>query len=94
LHYEAVHQRIVSTTGRDLPLNVDGRMACIMTEMNFHPFEMTGIACLSFLPGIIADVFEEIIEGKRLRTVPESIFEYTGEPLRPLPDDWRNVDRE
>lgn len=86
LLYEAVHRRLVEATGLDLPLNVDGRMACVMTEMGFDPRQMTGIACLSFIPGIIADVYEEITEGRRLRTVPDPVFQYTGEPQRPLPD--------
>lgn len=89
LLYEAVHRRLVEATGRDFPLNVDGRMACITTEMGFDPMQMTGIACLSFIPGIIADVYEEITEGRRLRTVSDSVFNYTGEDRRSLPDDWR-----
>lgn len=89
LLYEAIHQRLIEATGLDLPLNVDGRMACIMTEMGFDPRQMTGIACLSFIPGIIADVFDEITEGRRLRTVPDPVFSYTGEARRSLPNDWR-----
>ncbi|RME48657.1 MAG: citryl-CoA lyase [Chloroflexi bacterium] len=89
LLYEAIHRRLIEVTGRDLPLNVDGRMACIMTEMGFDPRQMTGIACLSFIPGIIADVFDEITEGRRLRTVPDPVFSYVGESRRSLPDEWR-----
>jgi len=84
--YETLHKEFVRKTGkRDIPINVDGMMACIMAEMGFEPIEMTGISALSVLPGIIAHAIEEIKDGKLIRVPPKQLIDYVGEEERPLP---------
>jgi citrate synthase len=84
--YEAIHAEFLRVTGKHtIPINVDGMMACIMNEMGFKPMEMTAIACLSVLPGIMAHVIEEINEGKPLRYIHPDDSEYTGHEERVLP---------
>ena len=68
--YEAMHTEFVRVTGRDIPLNIDGMMACVLNEMGFDPLEMAGIAAASYMCGIIAHVVEEIKEGVPLRIIP------------------------
>ncbi len=84
LLYEAIHQEFVRRVKRDIPINVDGRMACIMCEMGFRPLEMASVGVLSFLPGVIAQAIEEITEGIPLRIIPDMISEYVGAPKRHL----------
>jgi len=59
-------------------------MAAIMNEMGLSPMDMVGINLLSYLPGIIAHVIEEITEGVPLRTIADMLIQYNGEPERHL----------
>jgi len=77
--YEAVHKEFARVTGKEIPLNIDGMMACVLNEMGFDPLEMAGIAAVSYMCGIIAHVVEEIKEGVPLRIIPpEHGAVYTG----------------
>jgi len=86
--YEAIHRVFVEKTGKDLPINIDGMMGCILTEMGFEPKEMAGIGALSYMPGIIAHAVEETRERVRLRAADG---EYTGQPRRELPPSYRRA---
>lgn len=86
--YEAIHKEFVKVTGKtNIPINVDGMMACLMLEMGFDPIEMTGISALSVLPGIIAHAIEEINDGKLIRVPPKELTDYVGEEERHLPEE-------
>jgi citrate synthase len=84
--YKAIHMVFVKTTGKELPINIDGMMGCVLTEMGFDPKEMAGIAALSYMPGIIAHAVEETRETVRLRAVDG---EYGGVSSRQLPREYR-----
>lgn len=76
--YEAVHRAFTTKINNPaLVINEVGMMAAILVEMGFSPPEMTGIAIMSSLPGIIAHVSEEMRSGVRIRTLPESVIETT-----------------
>ena len=60
----------INVTGKEIPLNIDGMMACVLNEMRFDPLEMAGITAVSYVCGIIAHVVEEIKEGVPLRIIP------------------------
>ncbi|MBI5829138.1 MAG: citryl-CoA lyase [Chloroflexi bacterium] len=84
--YEAIHGAFVGITGKKLPINIDGMMAAVMTQMDFDPLEMAGIGALAVLPGVIAHVVEEIRDGVPLRVIPDVLgSKYVGEPERHLP---------
>jgi citryl-CoA lyase len=51
-------------------------MAAILGEMGFTPPEMTGVALLSSLPGVIAHVSEELQTQTRMRIVPDETAHY------------------
>lgn len=85
LLYEEIHAEFQRTSGKNnIPINVDGMMACIMNSMGFDPLDMTAIACLSVLPGVMAHVIEEIKEGKVLRYIHPDESEYIGHTERSL----------
>lgn len=84
--YEAIHAEFLQATNKQLPINVDGMMACVMSEMGFDPLEMASIGALSFLPGVIAQSIEEIKEGVPLRIIPDQITQYIGPEERALPE--------
>jgi citrate synthase len=84
--YRAIHREFVQSTGKSgICINVDGALACIMTEMNFRPNEMVAVAILAVLPGIMAHVIEEMEEGVPLRIIRDEDMEYLGPSERALP---------
>lgn len=84
--FEAIRDEFVKARGKQLPINIDGMMGCVMTELGFTPKEMPGIAAMSFMPGIIAHAVEEISQGITLRVVNG---EYTGPAERELPPEYK-----
>lgn len=76
--FEAIHRTFVDAIDKpDMPINDVGMMALVMLELGFTPDEMTGVAVLSTLPGVIAHVSEELASGRRIRTVPDDQVDYS-----------------
>jgi citryl-CoA lyase len=81
--FELVHRTFVDAIGKpDIPINDVGMMALVMLELGFTPDEMTGVAVLSTLPGVIAHVSEELASGRRIRTVPDDQVDYGAVVMR------------
>jgi citrate synthase len=80
--FELIVESYREKTGRQLPINVDGMLACVMSELGFSPLEMPGVAAISFMPGVIAHAVEEIESGLKLRVVDGA---YVGQAPRPVP---------
>lgn len=86
--YEMIHAEFVKQTKRDIVINVDGMVACILTELGFDPNEMAGVAAAGRLPAVVAHVVEELRDGVPLRVVPEELgSKYVGVPERRIPKD-------
>lgn len=69
--------------GQEIPINIDGAMACVFNDMGWNPLLSTAIATLSFMPGLMAQVVEELTQPFVIRWIHDS--EYVGVPPRPLP---------
>jgi citryl-CoA lyase len=81
--FELVHRTFVDAIGKpEIPINDVGMMAVVMLELGFTPDEMTGLAVLSTLPGVIAHVSEELASGRRIRTVPDDQVDYGAVVMR------------
>lgn len=86
-----LHDRIVAEynalrPGRPpLPLNIDGAMARVLTELGFSPPQMHAVSLISFLPGIAAHMVEEAAEGTRFRMLAHDHERYVGPPRRDVP---------
>ena len=88
LLYEAIHREFGEQTGKpEIPINVDGMMACLMNEMGLDPKVMVSVAMLSVQPGIMAHAIEEIDNLGPLRYPDPETVAYTGEPERHLLSD-------
>jgi citrate synthase len=75
--YEALHQAFTAKANKpEIVINEVGMMAAILAQMGFTPPEMTGIAVLSSMPGVIAHVSEEMQSKVRIRTVPDEAVDY------------------
>jgi citryl-CoA lyase len=76
--YGQLHAGYTAASGRPgLVINEVGMLAAILTDMGFTPPEMTGIALLSSLPGVVAHVSEELRSQLRIRAVPDESVAYT-----------------
>jgi citryl-CoA lyase len=85
--YSAVHEAFNRASGKSLPINIDGMLACVLDEIGFTPLEMAGIAATAAMPGIVAHVIEEIERGVPLRIVPDELgSKYVGPDERHLAD--------
>jgi citrate synthase len=71
--YQLVHDAFVAQTGKHLPINIDGMLACVLADIGFTPLEMAGIAATAAMPGLVAHVIEEIESGVPLRIVPDDL---------------------
>jgi citryl-CoA lyase len=78
--YEAVHRAFTTLKQRpEIPINEVGMMAAIQAQMGFTPDEMTGIALISSMPGVVAHISEEIQTKTRIRIMPDSVTHYPRE---------------
>jgi len=76
--YELVHRAFTEATGQhEIPINDVGMMAVVLLELGFTPEEMTGLAVLSTLPGVIAHISEELQSGRIIRVVPDELVDYS-----------------
>jgi citryl-CoA lyase len=83
MSYLAIRDAYLEMTQRNLPVNVDGMLGCVLAELGFTPIEMPGIAAISFMPGIVAHCAEELSAPPTLRIASGP---YTGPAVRHLVD--------
>lgn len=83
--YRAIHAEFVRATGKDnIPINIDGCLACLGSDLGLSAQQTVAIALLAVLPGLMAHVIEEIEEGAPLRFITDGA--YVGDDYRPLPN--------
>jgi len=87
--HTALAQAIVTvlheTTGRSLPLNVDGALAALISDMGMDWRMGKAIFMLGRTAGFIAHAREEIATGKPFQFINDVDAEYVGVDERPLP---------
>jgi citryl-CoA lyase len=75
--YEAIHAAFIKQANKpDLVINEVGMLAAILSQMAFTPAEMTGLALISTMPGVVAHVSEELNSQTRIRTIPDHDVTY------------------
>ncbi len=75
---QAVESELQKAQGRKLPINVDGAIAAVISDMGFDWRLGKGFFIISRIPGMIAHAYEEMTTQKPLRSVGHSDYEYTG----------------
>jgi len=81
--YRAIHAEFVRQTGKtNIPINIDGCLACLGLDMGFAAHHTVSLALLGVLPGLMAHVIEEIESPATLRWIRDG--EYVGDDYRPL----------
>ncbi len=66
------------TTGKDLPLNVDGAIAALLCEMDFDPILANAFFMIARVPGLAAHIYEEKTRQKPMRKIHPTDVEYDG----------------
>ena len=81
----AVQDELEAKSGKNLPLNVDGMIAAIISEMGLSWKTGKGIFIIGRIPGLVAHVVEEWEREKPFRRLEEGTYVYDGTPVRPVP---------
>lgn len=83
----AVGEELGSLKGNPLPMNIDGATAMVYGELGLAPELGRALFVLSRSVGVIANAWEEMQAGNRLKgPIPRSILpKYSGPTLRHLP---------
>ncbi|MCP8465061.1 citryl-CoA lyase [Pseudomonas sp. ZM23] len=78
--YEAVHRAFTEQAGKpEIVINEVGMMGAILAQMGFTPQEMTGLAVISTMPGVVAHISEELQSKVRIRVIPDDSVDYARE---------------
>lgn len=79
---ERFHTELNRISSKKLPLNVDGCMAAILSDMGFDTRLMKGFFMIARIPGLVAQVHEEIINDTGIRRLDQEDIVYIGESKR------------
>ena len=79
---KAIGDAIERSTGKRLPLNVDGAIATLLCEMDFPTKLANAFFIMARIPGLVAHVYEEQTRMRPMRRINSAIHEYDGPPER------------
>ncbi|MBD3218675.1 MAG: citryl-CoA lyase [candidate division Zixibacteria bacterium] len=82
---KAVEKALEEKTGRRLPINVDGAIAAVISDMGFDWRLGKGFFMISRLPGLIAHAYEEKTTQRPMRKLGNTNYEYDGPAQREYP---------
>jgi citryl-CoA lyase len=80
----AVETALAEKTGKQLPINVDGAIAAVISDMGFDWRLGKGFFIISRMPGLLAHAYEEMTREKPMRKLGPLPFEYDGPPEREI----------
>ena len=80
----AIEIELEKSSGRKLPINVDGAIAAVISDMGFDWRLGKGFFIISRVPGLIAHAYEEMTTQKPMRKLGNANFEYSGPPERKI----------
>jgi citrate synthase len=83
---KALEHTLAAAHNRKLPINVDGAIAAIISDMGFDWRLGKAFFLLGRVAGLTAQVYEEQITQKPMRKIFTTECEYNGRSERPLPD--------
>ncbi len=81
----AVEKALAEKTGKELPINVDGAIAAVISDMGFDWRLGKGFFIISRMPGLLAHAYEEMTREKPMRQLGNTNFRYDGPPERKMP---------
>ena len=81
---QAIVRALKRSTGKDLPINIDGATAAILCEIGFPPTLSNALFMVARLTGILAHANEEITRMSPMRRIDPVDHAYDGPPERKL----------
>lgn len=84
---QAVEVELSNTLGKKLPINVDGAIAAVISDMGFDWRLGKAFFIISRVPGLVAHAYEEMVREKPMRKLGNWNFEYDGPRKREIPID-------
>ncbi len=85
---KAIEEALEKEAGRRLPINVDGAVAALISDMDFDHRLGKGFFLLGRTAGLVAQVYEEISRERPMRRMFVTEHDYDGPDERDLPDDY------
>ncbi len=79
---KAIEKALNDKLGKALPINVDGAIAAVISDMGFDWRLGKGFFIISRMPGLLAHAYEEMTREKPMRKLGPMPFEYDGPPER------------
>ncbi len=80
----AVEKVLEEKKGKKIPINVDGAIAAVVSDMGFDYRLGKGFFLIGRVVGLVAHIFEEMVREKPYRRIPTEEIEYDGVPVRKL----------
>ncbi len=80
-----IQKELKNQTGKDLPINVDGAIAAIISDMDFDWRLGKGFFLIGRVAGLTAHVYEEEKDFKPMREIFSADVEYNGSEEKDLP---------
>jgi citryl-CoA lyase len=81
---QAIETELEKASGRKLPINVDGAIAAVISDMGFDWRLGKGFFIISRVPGLIAHAYEEMTTQRPMRDLGNTNYEYDGPPDRAI----------
>jgi citrate synthase len=83
---DAIEAELARRKGRQIPINLAGAIAAVLTDLGFEPLMIGGLGALGYGFALLAHIVEEIREGVPLRIITEAHgARYAGPEERHLP---------
>ncbi len=73
-----IEKHLEKESGKHLPLNIDGIIAAVISDLGLDWRIGKGIFAYARMPGLIAHIHEEMVNEKPYRRLEEDDVEYTG----------------
>ncbi|MCJ7509066.1 MAG: citryl-CoA lyase [candidate division Zixibacteria bacterium] len=74
----AIQKELTKKTGKEIPINVDGAIGAVISDMGFDWRLGKGFFIISRTPGLLAHAFEELTREKPMRKLGNTDCEYDG----------------
>jgi citryl-CoA lyase len=84
---QAIEAELTNSLGRKLPINVDGAIAAVISDMGFDWRLGKGLFLISRVPGLIAHAHEELTRERPMRKLGDWNYEYDGPKERRITKD-------
>lgn len=75
---KTLEKALAAKLGKQLPINVDGAIAAVISDMGFDYRLGKGFFIISRVPGLIAHAYEEMTREKPMRQLGNRDFSYDG----------------